>query len=181
MKEWASDLTTPNGIDAPQLIFPAVLVDIDLELPDVGISVTATGVKTAMGALGENYGAYGTCAVSLGHIPALFPTMLNAVGISRERPHLRFASMNDDTLWSVSDRRFRRMAFLLDGFEFEQCTFDECWFALRGQQFCLSSNDLRSITFMPSPELQTSYNILKALSEGGIPILWLQQRTSDPI
>ncbi len=30
-----------------------------------------------------------------------------------------------------NDRTFRRSVFLLDGFEFENCDFDECVFALR--------------------------------------------------
>jgi len=45
-----------------------------------------------------------------------------------------------------SDRRFRHMCFLLDGYDFESCTFDECWFALRGQHFGLRNNDLGSMT-----------------------------------
>jgi len=41
-KEWAGTLTRGDGNDAPGLIFPAVLADIDLELPDAGISVTGS-------------------------------------------------------------------------------------------------------------------------------------------
>jgi hypothetical protein len=168
-KEWASDLTIANGIDTPQLKFPAVLADVSIELPDAGISVTSAGVKTAMMEIREHYGAYGACAVSLGHIPAPFPTMVNSVGVSRERPFLRLASMNDETPWSVSDRRFRHMAFLLDGYEFEQCTFEECCFAARGHRFGLRGNDLGVLTLMSTPELQNSYSTLKDLTEVGFP------------
>lgn len=128
-KQWALDLSKDNGIDQP-LAFPAVLANIELDLPDAGLSITSKGVKTSISQGGETYGSFGACAVSFGHIPAPFPTMINAVGISRERPLLRLASMNDELLWHVSDRKFRHSVFLLDGFEFEKCDFDGCSFAL---------------------------------------------------
>lgn len=159
-----------NGApDVPALSFPAVLVDIELELPDAGVSITSNGVKTALSEIGDNYGVYGTCAVSLGDQPAPFPTMLNAIGVAIERPNLRFASMNDTELWNVSDRQFSRMGFLLDGYEFEECSFDQCWFALRGQSFSLKGNKLGQMTLLPSPEIQGAYNVIKALAEDGIP------------
>jgi hypothetical protein len=47
-KEWATDLTNDNGADSLQLPFPAALVDVELELPYAGISITAAGLKTAI-------------------------------------------------------------------------------------------------------------------------------------
>jgi hypothetical protein len=168
-RDWAVDLAKANGIDSPQLKFPAVLVDIELELPDAGISVTSSGVRTAISQMGQTYGAYGACAVSLGHIAAPYPTMINSVGISLDRSLLRLASMNDNILWNVSDRKFRRSVFLLDGFDFEKCDFDECWFAIRGQPFGLNGNQLGTMPLMPLTEIQNSYNIIKALAENGVP------------
>ncbi len=121
--------------DAPQLTFPAALADIAMELPDVGISVSSNGIRTPVSKIGSALAAYGMCAVSLGHIPAPYPAMINAVGIALDRPNLRFASMNDSRIWNVADRTFRRSVFLLAGFEFENCDFDECAFAIRGQPF----------------------------------------------
>ena len=168
-RDWANSLMSNGAPDVPALSFPAVLVDIELELPDAGVSITSNGVKTALSEIGDNYGVYGTCAVSLGDQPAPFPTMLNAIGVAIERPNLRFASMNDTELWNVSDRQFSRMGFFLDGYEFEECSFDQCWFALRGQSFSLKGNKLGQMTLMPSPEIQGAYNVIKALAEGGIP------------
>jgi hypothetical protein len=168
-RDWAADLARDNGIDSPQLRFPAVLLEIELELPDVGISVTSAGVKTAISQIGQTYGAYGACAVSLGHIAAPYPTMCNSVGVSLDRPLLRLASMNDNILWNVSDRKFMRSVFLLDGFDFEKCDFDECWFAMRGQPFRLNGNQLGALTLMPFTEIQNIYNVIKALAENGIP------------
>lgn len=169
VQDWAAELTKDGGLDSPQLIFPAVLADIELELPDVGLSVSSAGVRTPMSQLGSVLGAYGMCAVSLGHIRAPFPTMINAVGISPQLPRLRLASMNDDCLWNVADRTFRRSVFLLDGFEFENCDFDECVFALRGQPFMLDGNRLGNATLMELTEIQNSYNIIKFMAENGIP------------
>ena len=121
-----------------------------------------------MSQVGNILGAYGMCAVSLGDIPAPFPTMINSVGISPQRPKLRLASMNSDGLWNVSKRKFRRCVFLLDGFEFDNCVFDECVFALRGQPFMLHGNDLGSLTLMELSEIQNSYNIIKFMAENGI-------------
>ena len=89
--------------------------------------------------------------------------MFNTIGISAARPELRFASMTDATLWSVSDRNFRQMGFLLDGYNFERSTFENCWFALRGQLFGLSNSKLLDSTMMRCSELQTSYGIIKAV------------------
>jgi hypothetical protein len=75
--------------------------------------------------VGGTLGAHGACAVSLGHIRAPYPTMINGVGIAPQRPNLSFASMNDNLLWNVADRKFRQPAFLLDGFEFENCRRSE--------------------------------------------------------
>ncbi|MEP6534298.1 MAG: hypothetical protein ABJF23_03200 [Bryobacteraceae bacterium] len=94
--------------------------------------------------------------------------MINAVGISPHRPRLRLASMNDECLWNVADRRFRRSVFLLDGFEFENCDFDECAFALRGQPFMLNANNLGRATLIELAEVQNSYNIIKFMAENGI-------------
>jgi hypothetical protein len=77
--------------------------------------------------------------------------------------------MNDETPWSVSDRRFRRMAFLLDGYEFEQCTFEACCFAARGHRFGLRGKNLGLLTLMSTPELQNSHSTLMALTEVGFP------------
>lgn len=168
VRDWAADLTK-DGVDSPQLIFPAALVDIELELPDVGLSVSSAGIRTPMSQLGSVLGAHGMCAVNLGHVPAAYPTMINAVSISPQRSRLRLASMNDNSLWNVADRRFRRSVFLLDGFEFENCDFDECVFALRGEPFMLSGNRLGSATLMEFTEIQNSYNIIKFMAENGIP------------
>ena len=122
-----------------------------------------------MSQVGGTLGAYGMCAVNFGHIPAPYPTMSNAVGIAPDRPNLRFASMNDNRLWNVADRTFRRSVFLLDGFEFDSCDFDECAFAVRGQPFMLSGNKLGSMTLIELTEVQNSYNIIKFMAENGIP------------
>ena len=168
VQDWAADLTKNGGLDSTQLVFPASLADVEVELPDAGISVSSAGVRTPTSQIGNTLGAYGMCAVSLGHIPAPFPTLINAVGISPQRPRLRLASMNDDRLWNVADRIFRRTVFLLDGFEFENCNFDECVFALRGQPFMLNGNSLGRLTLMELPEIQNSYNIIKFMAENGI-------------
>jgi hypothetical protein len=76
--------------------------------------------------------------------------------------------MNDGCLWNVSERKFRRSVFLLDGFEFENCNFDECTFALRGQPFMLNGNNLGRATLMELAEIQNSYNIIKFMAENGI-------------
>ena len=47
-KDWATDLTKDSGADSPQLTFPAVLVDVELELPDAGISISSDGTKIGM-------------------------------------------------------------------------------------------------------------------------------------
>jgi len=169
VRDWAADLMKDSGLDSPQLTFPAALVDIALELPDVGLSVSSAGVKTPMSQVGGTLGAYGMCAVSLGHVRAPYPTMMNAVGITPQRPTLRFASMNDNLLWNVADRKFRQSAFLLDGFEFENCDFDECVFAIRGQPFMLKGNSLGNMTLMDLTEIQNAYNIIKFLAENGMP------------
>ena len=169
VREWSADLTKDGSADAPQLTFPAALADIAMELPDVGISVSSNGIRTPASKIGSTLGAYGMCAVSLGHIPAPYPTIINAVGIAPDRPNLRFASMNDSRLWNVADRTFRRSVFLLDGFEFEHCDFDECTFAIRGQPFMFSGNNLGTMTLMELTEIQNSYNVIKFMAENGIP------------
>jgi hypothetical protein len=67
------------------------------------------------------------------------------------------------------DHTFRRSVFLLDGFEFDHCDFDECAFALRGQPFMLSGNKLGNLTLMKLTEIQNSYNITEFMAENGIP------------
>jgi hypothetical protein len=169
VKDWATSLTKHGRLDSPRLTFPAALADIEMELPDVGLSVSSAGVRTPSAQLGGMLGAYGICAVSVGDIPAPYPTMINAVGISPQRPRLRFASMNDEHLWNVADRQFRQSVVLLDGFEFENCDFDECTFAIRGQPFMLKGNDLGRLTLMELAEIQNSYNIIKFMAENGVP------------
>jgi hypothetical protein len=168
VRDWAADLARDSP-DSQQLTFPVALADIALELPDVGLSVSSSGISTPMFQMGATLGTYGMCAVSLGHIPAPYPTMINAVGITPDPPNLRFASMNDNRLWNVADRTFRRSVFLLDGFEFDNCDFDECAFAIRGQPFMLSGNKLGSMTLIELTEIQNSYNIIKFMAENGIP------------
>jgi hypothetical protein len=69
----------------------------------------------------------------------------------------------------VADRKFKRGVFLLDGFEFDSCNFEECVFAMRGQPFLLKNNQLGIVTMMRPTEIQNSYNIIKYLAENGFP------------
>jgi hypothetical protein len=77
--------------------------------------------------------------------------------------------MNDHELWNVSDRHFNRGVFLLDGFAFENCNFKDCIFALRGEPIALKGNNMNPFSHMKSSEIQHTYNIIKALTEVGIP------------
>ncbi|MCX6592594.1 MAG: hypothetical protein NTZ56_13815 [Acidobacteria bacterium] len=165
---WASSLMHERKAGVPALTFPAVLADIEFELPDAGISITSQGVRTPMLEASGHYVACAPCAVNLG-TPAPIPTVLNSIGISREKPNLRFASMNDQELWSISGRNFSGMGFLLDGHEFEGCNFDQCWFSMRGQRFALKHNTFSPMTLMPSPEIQAAYDVIEALTGAGIP------------
>jgi hypothetical protein len=166
-RQWAIDLMSGDGVDVP-LKFPATLLDVALELPDVGISVTSEGLKTAMGEMQGLYGAYAPCAVNLGHERAPYPTAVNTFAISPDRAWLRLASMNDSTLWNVSDRIFRKSAFLLDGCDFEQCRFEECWLAVRGNRFRWQDNQNQDSTIVAMSEIQSAFNVIKLMTERGI-------------
>jgi hypothetical protein len=89
-REWAVDLA-----ESGMLRLPAALVDIEFELPEIGLSITAKGTKTSIGLLRGNYAAQVPIGISLGQVPARLPAAINAVGIAFPQPSLRFASTNE--------------------------------------------------------------------------------------
>jgi hypothetical protein len=163
-RQWAIDLAEGDG----GLKFPATLLDVELNLPEAQVSITNQGIKTQMGEMHENYNATVPCAVNLGHEKAPYPAAVNTFGISRDRPWLRLASMNDGILWSVAERRFLKSAFLLDGHDFEQCRFEECCLTMRGSMFGWRNNHIDDkSTVAPLAEINAAFNAIKLSTERG--------------
>jgi hypothetical protein len=160
---WASELVADGN-----LTFPATLLDVELKLPEANVFITSEGIRTAMGEMRGSYLADVPCAVNLGHERAPYPTAVNTVGISPDRPWLRFASMNDSMLWNVADRHFVKNAFLLDGHDFEQCHFDECCLTMRGGSLGWRNNRSDTSTIAAVAEIQTAFNAMKLMTERGL-------------
>ncbi len=168
------------------IAFPLVLVSIEIEVPEAGISIVRGSTSTPMMHVSDMTCSSALCAVSLGHIKPPFPSAIRAF-IDREGVNLRLASMNAPNLWSTSNRSFEGIPILLDGFQFEECTFRRCWMGTRGNPFMLQNCHLEDVGELPlADEIVNSAKAIFALTKCRFPTFasltnGLRQSSAQPM